>query len=299
MTGPVCLRERNWGRWGAEDQRGAANLLGPKGVAAAAALVTRGRVFPLGLPIGPRSTPVPPNRAGPQQFMTRDGGDFAAGLRRRGGFETTDGVILIGEHVGTHIDALAHVSDEGRMFNGHALTEVRSGGAARCGIEQVPALVGRGVLLDLCAARGRPRLEPGEVVGGADLAACAEAQGVSIGSGDIVLLRTGWLSMFRESGPREFFAAEPGLGMTGAAWLAERDVAAIGADNYGIEVVPTEDGQPGPVHRALVRDCGLYLMEMLDLDALAGAGVHEFMFVAAPLPITGGVGSPINPLAIT
>ncbi|PQO24204.1 cyclase [Rhodobacteraceae bacterium WD3A24] len=299
MTDAIDMRERNWGRWGDDDERGAGNLLTPERVAAAAGLVGRGDVYPLGLPIGARTTPVPPNRPGPQHYMTRDGGDFAAGLRRKGGFETTDGVVMMGEHVGTHVDALAHVGDEGRLFNDHPLSGVRSNGAATCGIEKLPAIVGRGVLLDVCALKGTDRLDPQYVITDDDLAACAERQSLTVEAGTIVLVRTGWLSTFREEGAAAFFLTEPGIGMAAAEWLAARDVVAVGADNYGIEVVPTEDGRPGPVHRALVRDCGIYLMEMLVLDELAAAGVPEFLFVAAPLPITGGVGSPLNPLAIT
>lgn len=298
MDERVGLREYNWQRWGGDDHLGAANLLTPARVAQAAQLVVRGEVYSLALPIGPRSVPVPPNRPGPQQFMTRDGGDFAAGLKRKGGFETTDGVLMIGEHVGTHIDALAHVSDEGQLFNGHPLTDVRSNGARACGIERLPSLVGRGVLLDVCALYGLERLEKDHLVTPEELVACTKRQAVEVLPGTIVLVRTGWLSVFREEGPLPFFATEPGLGMAAAAWLVERDVVGVGMDNYGIEVVPTEDGRPGPVHRALVRDCGVYLMEMLVLDALAAAEASEFMFVAAPLPIQGGVGSPLNPLAI-
>lgn len=292
------LRERNWGRWGKDDERGTVNLLTPERVALAAGLVTRGEVYSLGLKISGRTVPVPPNRPGPQQYMTRDGGDFAAGLRRKGNFETTDGVIVIGEHVGTHIDALAHVGDEGKLFNGHPLSGVRSNGARNCGIDRLPSLVGRGVLLDVCALHETDRLAPDCLITAADLEACCKRQSVQVEPGSIVLIRTGWLSMFHEQGAEAYFRTEPGIGMEASAWLVERDVVGIGMDNYGVEVVPTEDGRPGPVHRALVRDCGMYLMEMLVLDELASADPGSFLFVAAPLPIMGGVGSPLNPLAI-
>jgi kynurenine formamidase len=298
MTDVPDLRERNWGRWGRDDERGAANLLTPERVAQAAGLVTRGDVYSLALPISMRTVPVPPNRPGPQHYMIRDGGDFAAGLRRKGGFETTDGVVVLGEHVGTHIDALSHVGDEGRLFNDHSLSGVRSNGARHCGIERLPALVGRGVLLDVCALHATDRLAPEYLITADDLEACAARQSVEIEPGTIVLVRTGWLSTFHEEGAEAFFRTEPGIGMGASAWLAERDVTAVGMDNYGVEVVPTEDGRPGPVHRALVRDCGIYLMEMLVLDELAAADPGAFLFMAAPLPILGGVGSPLNPLAI-
>lgn len=295
---PAELRERNWGRWGAEDELGAANLMTPAQVMAAAGMVRSGRVFSLSLPINSRDVPVLPGRASPQHFMRRDGGDYAAGLTRKGGFETTDDVVLLPTHAGTHIDALAHVADEGQLYNGFALSGVRSNGAARCGIDKLPALVGRGVLLDMCALKGVERLEPGYVITAEDLLACEASQSVSVSEGAVVLIRTGWLDVFRNEGPKPFFKTEPGIGMTATRWLVDRDVAAIGADNYAVEVVPTEDGRPGPMHRILVRDCGIYLMEMLVLDELAKAGIDEFLFVAAPLPIAGGVGSPINPIAI-
>jgi kynurenine formamidase len=294
----AIARQRNWGRWGDEDELGAANLLTPDRVRQAATHIRTGRIFSLALPLGDRDVPVLPGRTPPQHFMRRDGGDYAAGLKRKGGFQTVDDVVILPTHGATHIDALAHVADEDKLYNGFPLSSVRSNGAAHCGIDKLPGLVGRGVLLDLCAARGEEALPGGSVVTPEDLESCERRQSVTVGPGDIVLLRTGWLSVFAGQGATAFFREEPGIGLAAAGWLAERDVAAVGADNYGVEVIPTEDGRPGPVHRALVRDCGIYLLELLVLDPLAEAGVSEFLFVAAPLPIAGGVGSPINPLAI-
>lgn len=301
VTGTInkAVRERNWRRWGAEDELGAANLLTPERVRLAAGLVKTGRVFSLSLPIQDNGVPVLPGRPLPQHFMRRTGSDYAAGVKRKGGFQSVDDVILLPTHGTTHIDALAHIGDEGRLYNDHPLAGVRSNGASRLGIEKLRSLVGRGVLLDLCAHRGVEHLAPGEVATGDDLAACAEAQGTPIEPGTIVLLRTGWLSVFSNSGSEAFFAAEPGIGMDAAAWLADRDVAAVGADNFAVEVIPTETGIPAPVHRFLLRDCGIYLMELFQLDELARAGAYEFLFAAAPLRIVRGVGSPLNPLAIT
>lgn len=297
-TGFAIARERNWGRWGADDECGTANLLDEERVRAACAQVRSGRVISLALPLSPRDVPVLPGRPSPQHFMRLDGGDYAAGLARRGGFQTTDDMVLLPTHAATHIDALAHVADEDRLYNGHPLSGVRSNGAARCGIDKLPALVGPGLLLDLCALHEVERLQAGHVITPNELEACGRRQEVSVEPGSIVLLRTGWLATFRSEGAAAFFESEPGIGMAAAGWLAERDVAAVGADNYAVEVIPTEDGRPGPVHRALVRDCGMYLLEMLALDELAQAGAWTFLFVAAPLPIKGGVGSPLNPLAI-
>ena len=145
--------------------------------------------------------------------------------------------------------------------------------------------------------RGDVRLG-GESITGAMLADCAAAQGTPVEPGTIVLVRTGWLSVYRGQGSGPFFKEEPGIGMNAARWLADRDAVAIGVDNFAVEVIPTESGIPAPVHRFLIRDCGMYLMELFDLNELAEAGVHEFLFVAAPLGIVGGLGSPLTPLAI-
>lgn len=298
MSAPGTQFPSNWGRWGPEDERGMANLLTPERIRAAAGLVRTGRVFPLALPIQPRGVPVFPRRTPSVHFMTVDGGDYAAGLKRQGGLQTSDDYLCLYGHGGTHVDALAHVWYDDVLYNGYPATGVRSSGAKRLGIEKLGSLVGRGVLLDLCEWRGVARLEKGSLIGPDELTACAEAQGTPLAEGCILLIRTGWLSIFRDEGEEAFFAGEPGIGMAAARFLAETGVVAIGTDNFAVEVIPTETGESGPVHKALIRDAGMYLMELLDLDALAGAGAREFLFVAAPLTVTGGVGSPITPLAI-
>lgn len=291
-------RRRNWGRWGAQDERGLANLLTPERTAAAASLVREGRVFNLALPLQDRSLPVLPGRPAPQHYMRRTGTDYAAGVKRRGGFESMDDVIMMATHGATHVDALAHVGDEGLLFNDVPIATVRGNGAKRLGIDKCPPLVGRGVLLDLCRHLGVDRLDKAQVIDDELLEACMTAQGTPVEAGTIVLVRTGWLSIFAEQGSEAFFASEPGIGMEGARWLANRDVVAIGLDNFAVEVIPTETGMPAPVHRYLIRDCGMYLMELFRLDELAEAQVNEFLFVAAPLGIVGGLGSPLTPLAI-
>jgi kynurenine formamidase len=289
---------QNWRRWGAGDERGAANLIDAGSIVGGAAMVKTGRVFSLGLQIDSKHVPVTAGRTPPQHFMTTDGGDYAAGLRRREGFQTTDDVISMPVHAGTHIDALCHVGDADLLYNGFPLSGVRSMGAQKLGMEKLRSLVGRGVLLDLCALRGVAVLPKGALITPEDLEACERRQGVKVTPGTIVLIHTGWLGALPQLGAAEYMSGEPGIGMAAARWLAERDVPAVGADNFAVEVIPTESGGPAPVHRMLIRGCGMYLMEMLVLAELAAAGVHEFFFVAAPLPVTGATGSPINPLAI-
>ena len=292
------LAKHNWQRWGSEDQKGAANLIQPSHVVAASALVRSGRVFSLGINIDAKSVPVSAGRAPPQHFMLTDGADYAAGLKRRDGYQATDDAISMPIHAGTHIDALAHIADEDLLYNGYPLSSVRSAGAKKLGMENLRSLVGRGVLLDLCALRGVTPLPKGYVITVADLQACEQRQGVKVEAGTILLLHTGWLGAMGAMGGQEFMSGEPGIGVEAAHWVAARDVAAVGADNFAVEVIPTENDGAAPIHRMLIRGCGVYLMEMLNLTELVAAGVHEFLFVAAPLPITGATGSPINALAI-
>lgn len=289
----------NWGRWGKDDERGAANFATAERIQKAASSIVRsGKVYSLAIPLQTAGVPVLPPRVAPQHFMRLDGGDYAAGLTRKGGFQSSDDFIALGTHTTTHIDALAHIWEEGRLYNDFSANTVRSNGAKHCGIDKLVHLVGRGVLLDLCTQRGLKHLPLGEVITSGHLEDCAIAQGIALHEGDIVLIRTGWMEIFRNEGSAAFFEGEPGIGLEAAEWIGRKGFSAVGCDNWGVEAIPVEGDKPAPVHRRLIRDFGVYLMELFSLDELAADRVYEFLFVAAPLRITGGVGSPLNPLAI-
>ena len=285
-----------WGRWGEDDERGALNRIASAQVRDAAALVRSGEVLSLAQPLSPR-TPVPQHRAGLQHFMGRDGGDYAAGARRPGGFQFAEDTVVLPLHIGTHIDALCHAWYDDALYNGFPGSGTRStSGATRCGIDKMGPIVGRGVLLDIAGARGGP-LPDGAAIGSEDLEHAAGLAGVEIGKGDVVLIRTGWA----ESEGRAdvvSFDSEPGLNVEAALWLAEREIAVLGADNFAVEVIPFAPGTVFPVHQRLIRDFGIPLLEGLLLQQLAATGRREFMFAASPLPVVGGTGSPINPMAI-
>jgi kynurenine formamidase len=292
-------RRGNWGRWGPEDERGTANLMTSETVRKAASLVKTGRVYQLGLPIGGSRPPNSPNRPGVIHYMTLDGGDFAAQLRLPDDARVADDGIVMPTHSGTHIDALAHVWTENQLYNGHPANSVRSSGASRCGIDKVPPFVTRGVLLDVAAAFGDEVLPNGHVITAAELEMVSDKQGVSVEAGDVVLIRTGWLRA-KGASADEFFSSQPGIGLEAGEWLAARDVVAVGADNSAVEAMSWAGKQYSPnlVHRLLIADCGIHLLELLDLSELSQDTVHEFLFVASPLRIKGGVGSPLNPVAI-
>ncbi|HEY1934554.1 MAG TPA: cyclase family protein [Acetobacteraceae bacterium] len=285
-----------WHRWGENDERGALNHIGAAQVRAATALVRSGQVLGLAQSLSPL-TPVPPHRVGVQHFMGRDGGDYAAGARRPGGFQFAEDTVVLPLHIGTHIDALCHAWYDDALYNGFPGSGTRSTtGATRCGIDTMGPIAGRGVLLDVVALRGGP-LPDGAVIGRDDLERAAARAGVAIGAGDIVLIRTGWAEN-QALADAVSFDSEPGLDVEAALWLAGRDIAVLGADNFAVEVIPFAQGTVFPVHQRLIRDFGIPLLEGLLLHDLAATGRAEFMFAASPLPVAGGTGSPISPMVV-
>ena len=288
--------KNTWNQWGAEDERGALNYIGPAEVRRATALVRSGEVLRLAQLLSSK-TPVPAHRCGLQHFMGRDGGDYAAGAGRPGGFQFAEDSVMMPLHIGTHVDALCHAWYDDQLYNGYLGNTIRSTtGAARLGVEKMPPIVTRGVLLDLVRLKGRV-LADGESIGIADLQAAAAAAGVLPGRGDAVLLRTGWLEA--QKGVKKVdFNAEPGIDADAAQWLAECCVAMVGADNFAIEVLPFPEGKVFPVHQLLIRDFGMPLLEGLMLDPLVASGRHEFLFIASPLPIVGATGSPLAPVVV-
>ena len=233
-----------------------------------------------------------------QHFMGRDGGDYAiTGSRRPGGFQFAEDTVVMPLHIGTHVDALCHAWYDDKLYNGYLGSSIRSTTRAqKLGVEKLPPIVTRGVLLDLVRLKGRV-LQEGESVGVSDLQAAAEQAGVNPGKGDAVLLRTGWLEAQRGV-ERVSFDAEPGIDEEAGLWLAELDVAIVGADNFAVEVLPFPHGKVFPVHQRLIRDFGIPLLEGLMLDPLVTANRFEFLFVASALPIVGATGSPLSPVAV-
>ncbi len=289
------MKEQAWGRWGADDERGAVNFIGADEVRRAAALVRSGRVIALAQPISPQ-TPVPGHRAPMQHFMDRDGGDYAAGAKRPGGFQFAEDTVVMPLQFATHVDALCHAWTDDKIYNGFPSTGTRSTTrATRCGIEKMGPIVARGVLLDVVLLNGAP-LPLGATVSRAMLEAAAHKARVSVGKGDVVLIRTGWIeAKLADPG---FYDGEPGIDLEAGQWLAGLGAAGIGADNFAVEAIPFPKGEVFPVHQTVLRGYGVALIEGLVLEPLARAGASEFLFMASPLPIVGGTGSPIAPVAV-
>lgn len=279
----------NWGRWGEEDQQGTLKLITPEEIKKAAALVNNGKVYSLSMPL---------DADGPQFPMRHKTWKTTTIAHLEDGKGAADDVVTLHSHSGTHMDALCHFWYDNQLYNGYEAQEnVNSFGAFRNGIENVPAIVGRGILLDIAGWKGVRNLALGEPVSAADLEQCAKSQGVVPTPGDILLVNTGWMNVF-ETDRALYDKGEPGLDMSCVEWLHKYDISAVGADNQGVEII--EDFYQGSYsfHLATIRDLGLYLLENLQLQKLADDKHYEFMFVAAPLQLTAAVGSPINPLAI-
>ncbi len=299
-------RLSNWGRWGPDDELGALNHITPAIRAAAAGLVRRGETFSLCVPFtggqGPQSGAG--GRVNPLHFMTATGCDPDTRVQLGGDAGYTDDFIGLSVQGGTQWDALCHIFYDGKMYNGFPATDVTARGAARNGIDKVHAeLVSRGVLLDIAATKGVECLEPGYPITTADLLAAEEAHGVAVGEGDVVIVRTGQMATTNGfTDWSRFRGREPGLHYETAEFLDERRVAAVAADNTMVEATGHLDGYYVPFHMLALVNLGIHLGEFWYLEDLARDcaedGVHEFLLVAQALPITGGTGSPLNPLAI-
>lgn len=286
----------NWGKWGPEDQLGALNYISPERRVAAAALVQEGLVVSISLPLP--TTPGPENPRPVLHFMLGTGeGQSATG---------SADFIGVAYHGMTtsHIDALCHIFWQGKMYNGFPASEVRPNGAHKNAIQQtLERVVGRGVLLDIPPVRGKEWLEPGEAVYVEDLEAAERRQGVTVGEGDILLVRTGRHKRARAQGSDGWQSRGlAGLHASVLPWLHQRRVAVLGSDGVS-DVTPSGfEANRMPFHTVGIVAMGLHLLDNHDLERLAEACAqrnrYAFLFVLAPLYLERGTGSPANGLAI-
>ncbi len=258
-------------------------------VGAGVRLVELGHPFFTGMPCSP-------NHPGFRMTLIRRHGDM---VRPDGGSAANE-IIVTGGHVGTHVDALAHVSHDGLMHGGVDASDAQVGGVFReLGAEHTPAFLRRGVLLDVAAALDLEVLAPAQGVGVTELQAALDRCGNTLRTGDVALVRTGWARHFGD-GERYLSRVDgvPGVTPEGARWLAEAGVSAVGSDTTAFEQIPAGAGHSVlPVHRILLVDNGIHIIEHLALEDASREGLTEFTFVMAPLRIVGGTGSPVRPLA--
>jgi kynurenine formamidase len=315
----------HWDGDGDEDlaDRSALRHLTPERVAAAASLVRDGRTVSLGRRLDTHLSADNPQPAVhvmtqvPDSLEPPDAG-AATNLGRdrdtdshRGSAQDRPGVRFAKDYVGvdyhndthSHLDALCHVAFRGRLFGGTTGRAVNSYGAEYGTVELLSAgLVGRGVLLDIPSARGVPWLEPGDSVVPGDLDVAERLEQVRVGAGDVLLVRTGHARRLTELGPWETSRAKAGLHPDTATFMARRNITALGSDGNSDTAPSTTEGVGFPIHVLAINAIGIHLLDYLQLEELAACchalGRWEFLFVAAPLRIPGGTGSPVNPIAI-
>ena len=292
----------NWGRWGPDDQRGTLNFITPDLVRRAAGLVRDGKTFSLAIPLsedGPQLGFVR-GRTNPEHRMIAVHelhGDDIDGVR------FNDDAVSMGLQAATHWDGLAHVSYSGRMWNGTDPAQVDEAGAHRLSVDQAGPVVSRGVLLDLARAAGVERLEGGLALTPDHLEAAERLAGITVGTGDIVLLRTGQMQLLRAGDKWGYAISTAGPSLQTVEWFHAREVAAVATDNLSFEVYPCEiETLQLPVHMLHLVEMGLTQGQNFDLEELAADcatdGRYEFMLVAAPEPFVAACGSPVVPVAM-
>jgi kynurenine formamidase len=298
----------NWGRWGADDELGCVNFITRESRRAASSLIREGKTFSLALSLdreGPQ--PSTERRLNPQHVMLQTGTELRAGVQRgaMNGWGYADDMVIMALQCGTHWDALAHAFYDYKMYNNRDCTLVGVDGALKNDISVLrDAVAGRAVLCDVAATLGVPALDPDHRITVDDLERTLAAQAVTVRPGDILLIRTGHLGRIRATGSWDglTYSDEPGIGLDALPWVHEHRIAALAADNWAFEVLPSGNGIMLPVHAVGIVHMGLLLGELFDLDALAEDcrrdGIFEMLVVAPPLPFSRAVGSPINPIAM-
>lgn len=252
------------------------------------------RVFDLAQPMR-NGMPQSPNHPPFRMLLERRHNDV---VRDDGGSAANE-IIVTGGHVGTHVDALAHVSQDGLLYGGRPAVSLQSHtGFAELGIDTFTPYLGRGVLLDVAAVHGVPTLPAGYEITPDDLAKAAE--GLDIRPGEAILVGTGWSRRWAE---RDAFTGQaggaPGPGEQAGRWLAEHAPALVGGETIAFEHIAAGHGHATlPVHRLMLVDRGIHIMETMRLEELLDSGVQEFLLVVNPLPVAGATGAPVRPLAV-
>ena len=283
-------------RWGADDTLGAVNLLNADKVVAAASLVRLGKTYALGVETGPDTPAYPPRYYRLMITQNTDGTGPTLGSNQA---TSNDDLMVSWMGIGSQLDGLGHLGSEHVYYNNlHASEFVTPTGITKFSTHEIPPIVTRGVLLDMARYFDVERMQAGQAFNSAEIKAAAQSQGVNIGTGDVVLFNTGWQAL-ADSDPDAFMAGLPGIGEDGAHYLAELGVVAVGADTWGLEVVPAEDPQKAfPVHVDLLKNHGVYILENMATAELAADEGWEFLFVLGQPRFVGTVQVVINPIAI-
>ena len=286
------LRYQHASGFAPNDSAGATNHLTADTTRQASKLVTRGKTYALGM-ISSKDTPAWGERAFKVEVIGIPLSPTSPAISAH------DDRWLTHVGIGTQIDGLGHLGIDGKFYGGLESKDFYSAdGLTRLGTEHIPPIATRGVLLDVAGHLGKKRLAPSQAIDAELLKTVANAQGVAIGRGDVVLINTGWMSMVEED-PAQFLSVQPGIDLSAARYLAELGVVAVGADSAALEVQPSAlPSHPYPVHGLLLANYGVYILENIVTRELAADGTHEFMFVLGQPRLAGSVQAIINPVAI-
>ena len=296
-AGTAAAQECKPSKWGADDEIGSANLVTPERVMAALKLVKQGKTHPLGIIIDPSTPAFPPRSLSLQVVQPNQQGGQTL-FAYKGSYN--DDLMQTWLGIGPQLDGLGHLGQDGIYYNCNKEEDFAGiTGLKKLGIEKVPPMVGRGVLINMAKHFGVEFMEAGQYFKAADVQAAAKAQNVEIREGDVVLFHTGWTEAKLASDPKAWVSGEPGAAEDTSEWLASMNVMAVGADTWGLEVVPPEkEGRPFIGHVTLLKENGIYILETMNTGHLAREGVTEFMFVLGQARIRGAVQMIINPVAI-
>jgi kynurenine formamidase len=290
---PPTAAQRCPSKWGAGDERGAANHMTPANVLRATRLIRTGEIVELGRVL---SAEMP--FTGGRRFdlhTKRTNGPLGSNTR----YSNEEMVITELGHVGTQFDMFAHQAIDGLFYNCASIDETASRtGFARLGVDRIGALFTRGVLVDIAGLKGVEMLPANHEITVPEIEAALARARVSVEKGDAVLFHTGWGRLWGVENAK-YAASSPGLGIAAAQWLASQDVMLLGADTGPVEILPNPDKRLDlPVHQIALVVNGIFLLENLRLDQLAALGMYEFAFIVQPLKIRGGTGSTVAPIAV-
>ncbi len=298
----LAAKVRNWGRWGDDDRIGTLNLIDDEARRRAAASVTSGKSFSLAIPLsidGPQMGFIG-KRQNPLHTMLEINNPSILDAE---GPRFSDDMIVLTLQAATHWDGLAHASYDDKLYNGYPAASITAEGSTILGIDHVRTLVGRGVLLDLARTKGVDHLEGGYALTPEDLDEAAEAAKVEVLPGDVVLLRTGVMTLLTGGDKLAYNMTAPGPSLQTVEWFRDHDVAAVAVDHGTFEVFPSEvETMPLPVHLLHLVDMGMTQGQHWNLEALAADcaedAQYSFLLSASPEPVEMGVGSPVNPVAV-
>jgi kynurenine formamidase len=294
---PAEAQQNFASKFGAGDQVGNLNYLTPEKTLAATKLVTRGKAYRLGIETNKSTPAYPPRTFSLTVLQPGQAGGTSLGPTK---LTYNDDIISGWVGVGSQLDGLAHIGVDNVYYNCLKGAEIaQADGMKKLGIEQVPAIATRGVLLDMAGFLGMDPVKEGTAFNRAEIEGAMKKQGVSaIERGDVVLFYTGWTKLIGQDNKR-YNGGEPGLGLEGAKYLASLGVAMVGADTWGLEVVPFEKGAGVfEVHQVLIPQNGIYILENMNTEEMVKDRAWEFLFTLGPSRITGAVQAIINPIAI-